>query len=61
MTPYYEHGGVTIYHGDCLEVLPTLDATVADLMVTDPPYGVDYVNERFGLIVNDHDSSAALS
>lgn len=37
MKPYYEHGGITIYHGDCREVLPGLEA---DVMVTDPPYGV---------------------
>jgi hypothetical protein len=24
MTPYYEQDGITIYHGDCREVLPTL-------------------------------------
>jgi site-specific DNA-methyltransferase (adenine-specific) len=40
--PYYDHGGITIYHGDCREILPTL-ALGADAMVfTDPPYGVDY-------------------
>lgn len=37
MTPYYEHGGLTIYHGDCREVLASLKA---DLLVTDPPYGI---------------------
>lgn len=37
MRPYYDQGGVTIYHGDCREVLPSL---VADAVVTDPPYGV---------------------
>lgn len=37
MTPYYEHGGITIYHGDCREVLPTLRG---DLVFADPPYGV---------------------
>jgi site-specific DNA-methyltransferase (adenine-specific) len=37
MTPYYEHGGISIYHGDCREVLPQLRADVA---ITDPPYGV---------------------
>ena len=26
MKPYYEHGGITIYHGDCREVLPLLGA-----------------------------------
>jgi hypothetical protein len=24
MTPYYQHAGITIYHGDCREILPTL-------------------------------------
>jgi hypothetical protein len=24
MKPYYEHAGITIYHGDCREVLPQL-------------------------------------
>jgi len=36
MKPYYEHGGVTIYHGDCREILPQLDPV--DLVLTDPPY-----------------------
>lgn len=34
-------GSITLYHGDCLEVLKTLDATVVDAVVTDPPYGID--------------------
>lgn len=38
MTPYYEHACITIYHGDCREILPTLD--VSDLLLTDPPYGI---------------------
>jgi site-specific DNA-methyltransferase (adenine-specific) len=37
--PYYEHKGVTIYHGDCREVLPELGAI--DLIITDPPYGLN--------------------
>ena len=36
---YYEDDHVVIYHGDCLELLPDL---VFDVVVTDPPYGVDY-------------------
>lgn len=37
MKPYYEHAGITIYHGDCREVLPGLGA---DALVTDPPWGL---------------------
>ncbi len=37
MTPYYEHAGITIYHGDCRDVLPLLGPF--DLLLTDPPYG----------------------
>ena len=41
MKPYYEHAGITIYHGDCREVLPTLTEKV-DLVLTDPPYGINW-------------------
>lgn len=37
MTPYYDADGITIYHGDCLDILPTL---TADLVVTSPPYNL---------------------
>ena len=40
MTPYYEHAGITIYHGDCRDVLPRLP--MVDLLLSDPPYGVAY-------------------
>lgn len=38
MTPYYEHDGITIYHGDCREVLPTLSCI--DVVITSPPYNL---------------------
>ena len=36
--PYYDRGGITIYHGDCREILPLLEPV--DLVLTDPPYGI---------------------
>lgn len=47
MTPYYEADGITIYHGDCREILPTLDSAPA-LVLTDPPYGISEVTTRSG-------------
>ena len=44
MKPYYEHGGITIYHGDCREILPQLDPV--DLVLTDPPYGINYKGDN---------------
>jgi site-specific DNA-methyltransferase (adenine-specific) len=37
--PYYEQDGITIYHGDCREILPSLPKV--DLVLTDPPYGMN--------------------
>jgi len=45
MTPYYDEDGITIYLGDCREVLPTL---TADVVVTDPPYGHGSTPRRGG-------------
>ena len=38
MKPYYQDEWVTIYHGDCREILPELPEV--DLVVTSPPYNV---------------------
>jgi DNA modification methylase len=46
MTPYYDDGTCTIYHGDCRDVLPRLGQSTVDLIVTDPPYGISYKSNR---------------
>ena len=40
MKPYYQDDAVTIYHGDCRDVLPLLPKI--DLAVMDPPYGLSF-------------------
>lgn len=36
---------ITLLHGDCLEVLPTLAANSADSIVCDPPYGLSFMGK----------------
>ena len=42
MKPYYDDGQITIYHGDCREILPTLEPV--DLVLTDPPYELSLIH-----------------
>lgn len=36
--PYYSDSNVTIYHGDCREILPEMERGGVDLLLTDPPF-----------------------
>lgn len=36
--PYYEDDSVTLFHGDCLEVMADLPEASVDSVLTDPPY-----------------------
>jgi hypothetical protein len=56
MTPYYDEAGVTIYHGNCIDVLPTL--AQVDHVITDPPYGRDVYVRMAAL--NTHAATGAL-
>ncbi len=46
MKPYYDEGGITLYHGDALDILPTLERQPSWAVVTDPPYGIEYATAR---------------
>lgn len=55
---------VRLIHGDCLKILPTLEAGSIDAIVTDPPYGTDVPRDGYGRrqngarhIANDGDLS----
>lgn len=56
MQPYYKRNGITIYHGDCGDILPSLARV--DLVITDPPYGMKWksgtrLKKRHGALVGD--------
>ena len=46
MTPYHQTDFGTLYHGNCLDILPTLADKSVDLVLTDPPYGIGESNKK---------------
>jgi site-specific DNA-methyltransferase (adenine-specific) len=49
--PHWTDGSSALYIGDCLTVLPELGDGSADAVVTDPPYGLEFMGaewDRFG-------------
>jgi site-specific DNA-methyltransferase (adenine-specific) len=45
--PYYEDESVRLFLGDCLDVLRTLEADSIDAIVTDPPYGLEFMGKKW--------------
>lgn len=43
----YEGHGVTLHHGDCLDVLRSLPDCSVDSVVTDPPYGLEFMGKEW--------------
>jgi DNA modification methylase len=39
MEPYYDDGTCVIYHGDCLDVIPSI--TDVGMVLTSPPYNLN--------------------
>ena len=37
--PYFQDEWATIYHGDCLEIMPEMESGSVDMVLTSPPYG----------------------
>jgi DNA modification methylase len=46
VTPY-EQDGITLYCGDCREVLATLPDGSVDAVVSDPPYGLAFMGKKW--------------
>jgi DNA modification methylase len=62
MKTYYKDDLVTIYHGDCREIVPSLGKF--DLLLTDPPYGIGEAagkNISRGKRIGIHGNGSALA
>lgn len=65
MTPriYYQDADCILWHADCRDVLARLEAASVDLVLTDPPYGVDWQSGRrqqaFDRIAGDDSQAVA--
>lgn len=55
--PFYKNMGITLYNNDVKDVVNIIDDNSIDLMLTDPPYGINYVSghrkEKMKEIQND--------
>lgn len=60
MKPYYERAGVSLYHGDCREVLPALCLPAPLCVVSDQPYGTGWVRGggKVGEFAGEHEKPA---
>ena len=47
MDAWHQDARATIYHGDCLEVLRALPDASVDAVVTDPPYGLEFMGKEW--------------
>ena len=54
--PYYEHGPVTLYKGDCRAVLREIAPASVALLLTDPPYGIKVESDQFADAATDWDN-----
>lgn len=60
-TPYYQDEHVTLWHGDAIEVLAQLPDASVDSVVTDPPYGLEFMGKSWDRFDEDSRARAGMS
>ncbi len=51
--------GICLVHGDCLDVLPELEAGSVSLVLTDPPYGLEFMGKEWDRLWTKRDKHIA--
>jgi 16S rRNA G966 N2-methylase RsmD len=47
MEPHFADDRVTLFHGDCVEVMASMEANSVDAICTDPPYELRFMNSKW--------------
>lgn len=47
LRPYWRQGGIRLYHGDCLTILPQVGPCSVDLVFADPPFNIGYKYDEY--------------
>jgi DNA modification methylase len=58
-TAHYTDGHVTVYHGDCRDILAQLPDDSVDSIVTDPPYGIEFMGKQWDAFAPEVAASTA--
>jgi len=53
LTPYIDDGDQRIYHGDCIDVMQQLPAASVSVIITDPPYGLEFMGHKWDAFRRD--------
>lgn len=61
MTPHYADETVSVFHGDCLDVLAGLPDASVDAVVTDPPYGLGFMGKEWDTVKASHLPPSAIA
>lgn len=47
LTPHLDDGDIRVYHADCIDAMRELPADSVDAIVTDPPYGLEFMGKEW--------------
>jgi DNA modification methylase len=47
VNPHFSDDSVTVWHGDCLDVMREMPDNSVDSIVTDPPYGLGFMGKAW--------------